>query len=412
MSPYSLVFAALMGCGPKTPPESAVLSGSFNAEATWEEFEALVRENYADLDGQSFSVDAQLAHTRALALAAEDVADLRSILHRSTFAFSDPQFTVGPFSDSDSNLFPIDSDLVIEERETGFFVVDVRAHSAMEHIAVRPGWQVNTVGGQDMEAAIEAVWGGAVEARTSEQRAYAATLALSGIRGNTRTMTFEFEGLERIIEAHNPRDFSEEVRALPMLLSGSMEGYGWIRIHNSLGEPTIPAAFDAALTELSDSPGILIDLRNTPSIGSPDVAHAIIGHFITQAYAYPIYERPTGEGAIEERVAPRAPHYSGKVAVLGGYWTGSTGEGLLRGLHAAAGARTFGPARGDLLGRVLTFDLETADIRVELGAERLFHVNGTPREDFVTDVPMAASDRAETGEDPALRAALDWLAEP
>ena len=90
--------------------------------------------------------------------------------------------------------------------------------------------------------------------------------------------------------------------------------------------------------------------------GNTDVARSVIGHFLTEPQPYQVHEIPAVERAtgvprrFVEVALPRAPHYGGPVAVLGGRWTGSMGEGLVVGLDAAAGAVTVGSDMGDLLG--------------------------------------------------------------
>jgi carboxyl-terminal processing protease len=111
-----------------------------------------------------------------------------------------------------------------------------------------------------------------------------------------------------------------------------------------------------------------------------------------------------------EQVLPRAPYFEGPVVVLGGSWTGSMGEGLVIGMDAL-GAHTIARDMGDLLGALHTFDLETCGGVLEVGAEALFHVNGTPRGDYIADHPLDAADTDSTGADPALPLALQWLAE-
>lgn len=85
------------------------------------------------------------------------------------------------------------------------------------------------------------------------------------------------------------------------------------------------------------------------------------------------------------------------------------GEGLVIGLHAV-GARTFTSDKGELLGGLRTVDLPASGATLELGAEALFHVDGTPRAEFVGDVALASADRDAAGGDPAIAAAFAWIA--
>ena len=109
-----------------------------------------------------------------------------------------------------------------------------------------------------------------------------------------------------------------------------------------------------------------------------------------------------------EQVLPRTPRFDGEVVVLGGAWTGSMGEGLVIGMHAQ-GAHTIARDMGDLLGALHSFELETCGGVLGLGAEALFHVDGTPRGDFIADEALLSADTAADGSDPALPLALAWL---
>jgi len=95
--------------------------------------------------------------------------------------------------------------------------------------------------------------------------------------------------------------------------------------------------------------------------------------------------------------------------VLSGHWTGSMGEGLVIGLDAAADALTIGSNMADLLGALTNVTLEKSGARMDLGTETLFHVNGTPREDYIADIPLESADRDAQGADPAMESALAYL---
>ncbi|MCA9613159.1 MAG: hypothetical protein KC586_10450, partial [Myxococcales bacterium] len=187
-----------------------------------------------------------------------------------------------------------------------------------------------------------------------------------------------------------------------------------VRFENSLGRSETVAAFDEAIVSVADAPALVIDLRNTPSGGNTDVARAILGHFVDDSTPYQRHEIPAVERATTvprrfvEHVLPRAPRFRGRVVVLGGRWTGSMGEGLVVGFDAI-GAHTVASDMGDLLGAMTQIPLEACEGVLELGVESLFHVDGTPRADYVADVPLESSDRDTRGDDPALTAALAWL---
>ena len=211
----------------------------------------------------------------------------------------------------------------------------------------------------------------------------------------------------------NPRVYAAEVAARPPLSVREEGGVVVIRVENALGRRETIAAFDAAVTAHLRARAMVLDLRGTPSGGNTDVARAIIGHFLREAAPYQVHEIPAIERATTvprrfvEYALPREPRFEGPLAVLGGRWTGSMGEGLVIGLDAA-GARTFASDMGDLLGALHVIDLPEAEGALELGLEALFHVDGTPRADYVADVPLPSADRDASGGDPAMRAALAW----
>ncbi|MDC0670326.1 S41 family peptidase [Nannocystis radixulma] len=402
-----------------TPPAPAPpAAASFDPRVAFAEFEQTLRAGYAYLDRSDFDVDAHLARTRAAALQTTDPLEFRRLLHRSTFAFTDPHLLVGPTDDADPNMWPTSSDLALALAGERIVVADVRAGSAADAAGVRPGWTVLAIDGTAIEARSAELLANLIASPTARQRSYAATLAINGARTGSRMVEFMVDGRRLTLELANPHELARQVAALEPLRVDVHGRVGVVRFHNSLNRQDTIAAFDAAIDACAGLDAVILDLRNTPSGGNTDVARAIIGHFVAEARPYQVHEVP----AIERRtgvprrfielVLPRAPRFAGRVAVLGGRWTGSMGEGLLIGLHAAAGARTFASDLGDLLGALHVEQLPASGSFLELGGESLFHVDGTPRADYVADVPLASADRDEAGGDPALGAALAWLAAP
>ena len=82
-------------------------------------------------------------------------------------------------------------------------------------------------------------------------------------------------------------------------------------------------------------------------------------------------------------MAPREPLFSQPVVVLAGHWTGSMGEGIAIGLNATRNAPVLGEPMAHLLGALGQIELPNSKIPVRVPEEKLFHVNGTPREAFM-----------------------------
>lgn len=377
----------------------------------WDAFEALLREAYAYVERSDFDVDKHLSVSREATLSAKTPEEVRRALLLAAYAFTDPHLLVGPLRDSDPNVIPTSSDLMIERREGRFLVAQVRAGGAAAEAGVRPGWELTTVGGRPVEEAAGELLLGAVDDRTPRQWSYAATLAANGHRGEPRTLGFRVAGEARELPLANPRDLATDVSKRAPLTILREPGLVVLRFENSLGKMETVAAVDKALASVGAEDTLVLDLRNTPSGGNTDVARSIIGHFISETRPYQMHRIPGIERRygvpreFVEHVLPREPLHTGPVIVLGGPWTGSMGEGIVIGMNAAAKAHTIASDMGDLLGAVFSEPLGHCDATVELGVEALFHVDGTPREDYIADTPLEFADLDASGLDPAMVAA-------
>lgn len=108
-----------------------------------------------------------------------------------------------------------------------------------------------------------------------------------------------------------------------------------------------------------------------------------------------------------EQVAPRGPFtYEGPPVVLVGRWTASMDEGMAIALDGLHRATVVGTPMAGLLGATHGTTLPRTGWSVRVPAERLYHVDGTPREAFV---PAVRVDAGAPGENPALAAALAVL---
>ena len=87
------------------------------------------------------------------------------------------------------------------------------------------------------------------------------------------------------------------------------------------------------------------------------------------------------------------------------------GEGLTVGMDAI-GAATFGTNMAGLLGGITEHRLKQTGVKVKLTTERLYHMDGTPREMFRPRGYFNYADAlSETGQDGPMNAALDHLSQ-
>ncbi|MBU6156717.1 MAG: hypothetical protein KJS87_07280 [Alphaproteobacteria bacterium] len=145
--------------------------------------------------------------------------------------------------------------------------------------------------------------------------AWALNAAAAGHRGQTRKIVF-LRGRERItVELGDPPppDIATSVTAR---MIGDI---GYIRFNDSLGNSDTVAAFDAAVEGMRTAKGWIVDLRDTPSGGSTDVAEPVMGRFVARRAGYQV-TLPLRAAASTRQVEPRGPWtLSGPVVVLAGH---------------------------------------------------------------------------------------------
>jgi len=74
--------------------------------------------------------------------------------------------------------------------------------------------------------------------------------------------------------------------------------------------------------------------------------------------------------------------YKGNVYVAVSRWTGSMGEGIAIGFDALKRAKIIGTQMAGLLGAIDKFTLPFTNISFQIPTERVYHINGTPREQY------------------------------
>ena len=191
------------------------------------------------------------------------------------------------------------------------------------------------------------------------------------------------------------------------------DNIGLIRVNNSLGNDNLVSAFDNALDELSDTKGLIIDLRNTLSGGDSYEAKGIISRFIGELRPYQEHSvteksnnNPDAARLWIEYLTPRGDQYKQSVVVLVGRWTGSMGEGLAIGFEGMGRGEVVGSEMRRLAGEVWDFGFEHVNYGCQLPTARLRHINGTPRELYV---PTNYVQQTSIEEDETLMRQLEFI---
>ncbi len=169
------------------------------------------------------------------------------------------------------------------------------------------------------------------------------------------------------------------------------DNIGIITINNSLGNNALITEFDKALNSLENTKGLIIDLRNTVSGGNSYVARGIMSKFIDKDLPYQKHQtideswdnQPKVKRSWVEYVSPRGKQYKKPVVILVGKWTGSMGEGLAIGFEGMNRAEIVGTEMEQLAGAIFNFGFKHQNFGFQLSQEKLYHINGTPREKYI-----------------------------
>lgn len=175
-----------------------------------------------------------------------------------------------------------------------------------------------------------------------------------------------------------------------LLSSYQKDNIGIIRINNSLGNNELIATFDQAIDSMMNTKGLIIDLRNTVDGGNSYVGRAIMGRFIREEKPYQkhwtLEEYISNTPVVrswEEYVSPRGIQYTKPVVVLVDRWTGSMGEGMAIGFEGMKRAEIVGTEMEQLAGAMNGFGFKNLPFGYRISTEKLFHINGTPREKYI-----------------------------
>jgi C-terminal processing protease CtpA/Prc len=350
--------------------------------------ETIVNKQYAYLDRFPGGRMPMTDKLRAEANAVSTGRELVRYSERALALLADHHAITGSSTKDSRAVVPSYSDLWVERQGNAYVVEQVRADTPASQAGIHAGDRLISVDGVPMAEAVAGFWADLGTTGGGERDGYAARVLAAGRRDRPRQIIVRCgNGAPRSLTL--PNLYIRDLADRP-LLSAAEEGKSLvIRIHDSLGNDDTVAAFDSAMARAQPGQPIVIDLTDTASGGNTTVARGIMGWFVDtpsfyQMHRLPVEERETGIARQwVEQVLPRAgKHHRGPVTVRVGRWTGSMGEGLAIGFDAI-GARVEGSRMAGLLGAIYDHRLERSGQVIKIPTERLYAVDGTPRERFV-----------------------------
>ncbi len=417
--PLFLLLGILV-CFPSRAGQQAPLTSSQYKEdfdTLWKE----IAESYAYFDKKQTDWALVKKRYRPQATAVRSRAEFIALLERTLEELYDFHCNLNTNTENSPVLVPTDADIWAEWKQGRALITEVRPDSPASRAEIRAGMEIVSINGTAVRQAADARLGSCLRRIDREARNWALQTLLAGRHNEMRRIEIRESGanITKTLPVYKQRDAAASTT--PGLLEYRFltqnPQAGYIRLHNSLGDTNLLAAFDRALAGLKSAKGLILDMRDTPSGGNSVVARAIMGRFISRTMFYQRHRVPAEERAYGvrrswiEEVSPRGPFcYVGTVVLLVDHWTGSMGEGMTVGMDAMNRARIVGTEMARLLGATDGVLLPNSRISVHFPTEKLFHVNGQPREAFVPRLYVnLLSPSARRTEDPILRAGIETL---
>ncbi|MEK0158255.1 S41 family peptidase [Pseudoalteromonas piscicida] len=388
-------------------------SERFSAQDAWKELDHNLQTHYAYLeDFKGYQQTRQLFENKLNSLDSKQAfIDLSQAYLRH---FTDPHLNLGPLNEEDYSVYPTGADMYVEFNDNSAFIIDVKRNSDADVKGLKPGDKVTRIDGNTIPQAIQDVMQVPLNQLNKAQKSYALNVALGGKRYQKRKIEFIRDTKLVTVELAASYDAINALRKVPKVSYEKIDEFGHIRFNNAMGNAQTVDEFKAALESIGEVKGYIIDLRNTPSGGNTGVAEPILGHFTDVESVYQKYRTQTGSVPFQNAelkdalTKPAQPQIKVPYVILAGRWTGSIGEGMTIGFDVLGSEAVIGAPMADLLGGIKRLNLDESDAWVEVGFERLYHVNGSFREDFEPNI-LVAGDMDEDGKDVALGTAVSVL---
>ena len=369
-----LVGVAGMPCAPiwaQEPPHDVTFAEDFD------ELWRTLGERYCFFGEKTTDWNAVRRRYRPIAVAAQSgdafatvVAAVLGELYDAHTHMSDPPADAvrGPYFD-----------LWVEPLPDGTAIItSVRASSAAADVGVRVGDAVVAIDARPLGTIAKSLMPRCLSRPDPAAQAYACNVAVSGRRGQPRTLSLRSpDGRRRevLVPVKTP---VKQPNVESRLLAGNI---GSIVIR-SFADDAVVAAVDAALLRFMDTAGLIIDVRENGG-GDTAVARPIMGRFITEPKAYARMRRRSGAGLgapWTETVEPRGPFtYRQPVAVLTTRWSASMAEGFPMGMRGIGRAVIVGTPMMRVGAAVFPLRLDRTGVELQYSAEPVYDVQDRQR---------------------------------
>lgn len=383
------------------------------------EFWSDIKENYAYFDQKQTDWDKVKSVYLPQAEKANSRDELVTIFENTLEELYDNHFSLNTNLKTSTRLEPTGLDLWAEWINGKAIITEVRKGFSAEKAGARNGMEILSINSIPIEKAVNERIGKCLIKTDIEAKNYALKQLLAGNYIVKRVIQVKSNGKNQVLNLDEPNgNLTDDHKYNSLLEFKTLKGnIGYIKINNSLGETEVISLFDSALTKLKTTKALIFDLRETPSGGNSIVARGFMSRFITKEMPYQKHVAPQEEKEFKikrswmEIVSPRGPFtYKNKLVILVNHWTGSMGEGITIGFDALKRARVIGTKMAGLKGSISGFQTTNIKIPYSFPTEQLFHINGTPRENYVPALLIDLNNpKYISVDDPILSEAIKYI---
>ncbi len=389
LSRRSLLAAGLAMLGPhaaaQEPPADVTYVQDF--DELWRTLD----ERYCYFTDKATDWQLVRSRFRPLALAATDDAGLTEIVRRVLAELYDPHTHLSDPPDG-SPRWPLYDLLAVAEGEHAR-IAAVEPASAAAQAGLAAGDLVALIDGVPIRQVVRSLLPTCLKHPDPAALRYAVNVAVAGKRGQPRK-------LEVVDRAGGTRPVSLPVLDRPPLPDIEFRtlpsGFGSI-VLRSFARAETAQAFDRALAQLRQAPGLIIDVRENGG-GDTAVARPMIGRFIAERRPYARMRRRDGSGLSApwtEYVDPAGPFtYTNPVVVLTSPWSASMAEGFPMGMRDIGRATIVGTRMMGLGAAVFSLRLDRTGIQAQYSAEPVYDLADRSRSDLRPDIETAFGEDA------------------
>lgn len=357
--------------------------GQTKYEKDFNEFWNDVNNNYAYFDQQQINWDKVKEIYQPQVKQITNDNDFIRFMETVINEFHNGHISLNTNLNSSNRIIPSGQDMFVQKQNNKFFIKDLRKGFGAELSGLKIGDEIILFNNKSIPEQVEKFLPKFITTHSQEMYQYALNILFAGTHDTKRIITINRNG-KQINLFPDSLQTTETTNLIEKKALNKTTAY--IKINNSLGDFKTIADFDKAVDEFIGYKNLVIDLSETASGGNSTVARCIMGRFISKTMPYQQHEFDEKEFQTQrkwvEYVMPRKTQFKGNVFIIVGHWTGSMGEGIAIGFDGMKRAKIIGTEMAKLLGAINGFTMSETNIGFQIPTERLYHINGTPREKY------------------------------